>query len=91
MMRVTRMRILKFLPSILAASWMFLSCKHPATLIQSSKQAGVEVVELPFEISAELIAKGLETNDQALSRMSALLSGGVLDDIEVLAENRDRC
>ena len=68
--------------SQMAASWMFLSCKHPATLIQSSKEAGVEVVELPFEISAELIAKGLETTDQALSRMSALLSGGVLDDIQ---------
>jgi DNA-binding NtrC family response regulator len=77
--------------SQMAAVWMFLSqTKHPATLIQSSTEAGVETVELPFAIAAEFVPRILEKADSSLLISSAILAGGALADVtyESLAMRR---
>jgi DNA-binding NtrC family response regulator len=65
--------------SQMAAVWILLSSsKYPATLIQSSPEAGVVTAALPFEIAAELVPKMLESADAALTKASAKLAGGTL-------------
>jgi DNA-binding NtrC family response regulator len=67
----------------MATIWILLSTsKFPATLIQSSPEAGVETVALPFEIAAELVSKMLDSADQALSRLNSTLAGGSLGDFQ---------
>jgi DNA-binding NtrC family response regulator len=65
----------------MATIWILLSTsKYPATLIQSSPEAGVETAALPFEIAAELVSKMLDSADQALTRANSTLAGGSLGD-----------
>jgi len=65
--------------SQMAAVWILLSAgKYAAKLIQSSPEAGVETVTLPFEIAAELVPNMLKSADAALTRANATLAGGSL-------------
>ncbi|MFH0782294.1 MAG: sigma-54 dependent transcriptional regulator [Pseudomonadota bacterium] len=58
----------------MAAIWLLLAKTiYPATLIQSSKDHGVQVVTVPFNISAEFIPTIVQQEDQRLVRMIAAL------------------
>jgi DNA-binding NtrC family response regulator len=76
--------------SQMAMVWTLLMTRYPARLIQSSVEAGTEVIDIPFEISAEYIAKGLAPADEALARVSALLSGGAIGSIDYQSEPMKR-
>lgn len=53
--------------SPMAATWILLShARYPAELIQSSPEAGVETVHVPFEIAAEFIPAKLRQADRRL-------------------------
>jgi DNA-binding NtrC family response regulator len=56
----------------MAAVWIILSkTRFPATLIESSKEQGVKIVNLPFDISAEFIPDLLRSTDKKLEYLSA--------------------
>ncbi len=56
----------------MATVWTILSTtRFPAELIQSSIEHGVKTVELPFELSAELLPKILKPADKRLAQLSA--------------------
>jgi DNA-binding NtrC family response regulator len=56
----------------MAAVWIILSkTRFPATLIESSKEHGTKIVNLPFDISAEFIPDLLRGSDDRLERLSA--------------------
>ncbi|HEX8177775.1 MAG TPA: sigma-54 dependent transcriptional regulator [Pyrinomonadaceae bacterium] len=56
----------------MAAVWIIVSkTRCPATLIESSKQGGVRVVSLPFDISAEFLPDLLRQPDEQLERLTA--------------------
>jgi transcriptional regulator with PAS, ATPase and Fis domain len=58
----------------MAAVWMLLAKTiYPATLIQSSKDQGVVVADIPFEISAEFIPSSRLKQDVRLEQMIAAL------------------
>jgi sigma54-dependent transcription regulator len=51
----------------MAAIWVLLAkTLHPATLIQSSREHGVVVAKIPFDISAEYVPSLLQTADLRL-------------------------
>jgi DNA-binding NtrC family response regulator len=55
----------------MAAVWIIVSkTRFPAALIQSSKEAGVQVVSVPFDISADYLPDLLRKPDDALIRLS---------------------
>lgn len=55
----------------MASVWILLAkTTHPARLIQSSPQAGVQEAEVPFDIAAEFIPKLLQQSDQRLSSLA---------------------
>lgn len=54
------------------AVWLLLAkTRHPATLIQSSREAGVEEADAPFEISLDYIPALYRRGDAALGELSA--------------------
>ena len=56
----------------MAAIWVLLAkTLHPATLIQSSKEHGVVVAEIPFDISAEFVPSLRHADDLRLEQMLA--------------------
>jgi transcriptional regulator with PAS, ATPase and Fis domain len=58
----------------MAAVWILLAKTiHPATLIQSSREQGVQVAEVPFDISAEFLPQLVQQNDRQLGRLIAAL------------------
>jgi transcriptional regulator with PAS, ATPase and Fis domain len=58
----------------MAAVWILLAkTLYPATLIQSSKDHGVQIADVPFDISAEFIPKISEQTDKRLEEMIAAL------------------
>ena len=58
----------------MAAVWIILSkTRFPARIIESSKEAGVKVVSLPFDISAEYIPDLLKKPDEKLLTLSQAL------------------
>ena len=62
----------------MAAVWILLAkTTHPARLIQSSPQKGVEEANIPFDISAEFIPQLLLRSDE---RLSALAMGSAAED-----------
>ncbi len=62
------------------AVWILLAkTTFPATLIQSSKEAGVEEAHIPFDISAEFIPQLLQQSDD---RLAALAQGTASKDAE---------
>ena len=62
------------------AVWILLAkTTFPATLIQSSKEAGVEEAEIPFDISAEFIPQLLLRTDD---RLAALAQGTASENAE---------
>jgi len=51
--------------------WAILAgTRYPAELIQSSVEAGVKTVDVPFEVSAELLPKIMAPADARLSKLS---------------------
>ena len=53
----------------MAVVWVIISqTKYPARLIQSSLEAGVQTVDLPFEVSAEYLLKRTQIPDTNLKR-----------------------
>jgi transcriptional regulator with PAS, ATPase and Fis domain len=60
--------------------WILLAkTTHPARLIQSSLEAGVEEASIPFDISAEFIPQILQQSDR---RISEVAQGSPSDDAE---------
>ena len=58
----------------MAAVWIILAkTSFPATLIESSRQQGVQTVSFPFAISAEFIPSLLKQPDSKLEKLSASL------------------
>ncbi len=59
----------------MAAVWIILAkTLYPATLIESSKEHGVRVVDFPFELSAEFLPDSIRKHDERLEQLSALAS-----------------
>jgi transcriptional regulator with PAS, ATPase and Fis domain len=58
----------------MAAVWILLAkTLYPATLIQSSKEHGVQIADIPFDISAEFVPKISEQADKRLEEMISAL------------------
>ena len=58
----------------MAAVWIILAkTRFPAELVESSREAGVQTVSFPFEISADYIPDLLRKPDDDLIRLSAAL------------------
>jgi transcriptional regulator with PAS, ATPase and Fis domain len=53
----------------MAAVWILVAPRFDAELIQSSKEAGVETVSLPFEIAAEFVPALVRQGDAELERL----------------------
>lgn len=54
----------------MAAVWLLLAkTSYPARLIESSREQGVKVVEVPFELSAEFVPAADKNADEALTRL----------------------
>lgn len=55
----------------MAAIWILLAkTRFPARLIESSKEKGVQPVDIPFDISAEFIPSFLQETDSRLEKLS---------------------
>ena len=51
--------------------WILLAkTTHPARLIQSSAESGVEIADIPFDISAEFIPQILQQSDKRISEVA---------------------
>lgn len=58
----------------MAAVWIILAkTQFPATLIESSKEHGMRIVDFPFDISAEYLPGKLREQDARLEQLSASL------------------
>jgi transcriptional regulator with PAS, ATPase and Fis domain len=56
----------------MAAIWIILSkTRFPAELIETSRQAGLKVTSIPFDISAEFIPDLFRRSDEHLERLTA--------------------
>jgi DNA-binding NtrC family response regulator len=53
----------------MAAVWILLAPRYGADLIQSSREAGVETANLPFEIAAEFVPALVRQGDAELERL----------------------
>lgn len=53
----------------MAAVWILLAPRYGADLIQSSKEAGVEAANVPFEIAAEFVPGLVRQGDAELERL----------------------
>ena len=64
----------------MASVWILLAkTTHPARLIQSSPQAGVQEACIPFDIAAEFIPHWMQRSDERLASMS---QGAAVEDAE---------
>lgn len=72
--------------SQMAAVWILMRTQYPAQLIQTSKEAGLEVIDIPFEISAELVAQQLAPKDEELTRIGGLLNAGPIEAFDFQSE-----
>lgn len=55
----------------MASVWILLAkTTHPARLIQSSPQSGVQEADIPFDIAAEFIPKLLQQSDERLTSLA---------------------
>ncbi|MCC6664990.1 MAG: sigma-54-dependent Fis family transcriptional regulator [Polyangiaceae bacterium] len=54
----------------MGAMWILLAPRYGAELIQSSKEAGVEVANVPFEIVAEFVPALARQGDAAIERVA---------------------
>lgn len=60
--------------------WILLAkTTHPAKLIQSSQESGVQEANIPFDIAAEFIPQLLKQSDEVLTQIS---QGAVIDSAE---------
>ena len=56
----------------MSAVWLILGkTRYPAELIESSREAGVKVSSIPFDISAEFIPDLFRKSDESLQRLTA--------------------
>jgi DNA-binding NtrC family response regulator len=62
----------------MAAVWILLAkSSHPATLLQSSRERGPEIADVPFDISAEFLPEMAKTSDRrAAAIVRARAPGG---------------
>lgn len=59
----------------MAAVWIIVAkTRFPAELIESSKQAGVKTVSVPFEISAEFVPNIIRQTDEQIEKISGDLA-----------------
>lgn len=64
----------------MASVWILLAkTTHPARLIQSSHQSGVQEADIPFDIAAEFIPKLLQQSDE---RLTSLAQGAPIESAE---------
>ena len=57
--------------SAMAAIWIIVSkTRHPAVLLQSSREQGVEEAEIPFNLAAEFLPQLYQGLDENLTRLS---------------------
>lgn len=56
--------------------WILIGTQEDVELLQSSKEAGVQTVKLPFDIAAEFIPSIVRRADADLERLAAGLRGG---------------
>jgi DNA-binding NtrC family response regulator len=67
----------------MSAVWILLAkTSNPARLIQSSREAGVEEADIPFDIAAEFIPKMLQQSDR---RLIQLVQGAPAENAEFSA------
>ncbi len=61
--------------SAMAAVWVILAkTRYAATLLQSSREAGVQIASVPFDISAEFLPELLHRPDRRLEELTAGLA-----------------
>ena len=72
--------------SQMAAVWILMRAQFPAQLIQTSIEAGLELIDIPFEISAELVSQELAPKDEELTRMVGLFNANPIDSFDYQSE-----
>ena len=66
----------------MALVWAILGAtRYPAELLQSSREGGVQTIEIPFDVSAELLPKIMESADAKLTRLSGGLDVKTFGDL----------
>jgi DNA-binding NtrC family response regulator len=75
--------------SVMAAVWVILGkTRFPATLVQSSPEAGVEIASVPFDLSAEFIPDLLRQPDERLAELCAGLPPATPEFEDIVGESR---
>lgn len=76
--------------SQMSAVWIILSAsRFRAELIKSSKEKGVQVVNLPFEIAADYIPDLLKQRDKELEKLAAGVPTGIKDFRNILHRSKE--
>ncbi len=66
----------------MALVWAILSTtRFPAELLQSSKEGGVQTIEVPFDVSAELLPRIMKSADARLAKFSGGLDTKTFGDL----------
>ncbi|MGK7754937.1 MULTISPECIES: sigma 54-interacting transcriptional regulator [unclassified Roseovarius] len=66
----------------MALVWAILGAtRFPAKFLQSSKEGGVQTIEVPFDVSAELLPKIIESADARLAKLSGGLDTKTFGDL----------
>ena len=66
--------------------WLLMRTRYPAQLVQTSKKAGLELIDIPFEISAEFVAEKMAPKDEELTRMAGLFTSSPIDSFDYQSE-----
>ena len=75
----------------MALVWAILGAtRFPAELMQSSKEGGVQTIEVPFDVSAELLPKIIESADARLAKLSGGLDTKTFGDLIFRSPAMDR-
>ncbi|MFT5730214.1 MAG: transcriptional regulator with PAS, ATPase and Fis domain [Desulforhopalus sp.] len=75
--------------SQMSAVWIILSAsKFRAELIKSSREQGVQVVNLPFEIAADYIPDLLRQRDKELEKLAAGVPSGIQEFKDILHRSK---
>jgi transcriptional regulator with PAS, ATPase and Fis domain len=72
----------------MAVMWILLSqMRYEAELIESSKESGVKITSIPFDISAEFIPDILNKSDQTLERLSEGLAPSAPEFVSIIHQS----
>lgn len=75
----------------MALVWAILGAtRFPAELLQSSREGGVQTIEVPFDVSAELLPKIIESADARLAKLSGGLDTKTFGDLIFRSPAMDR-